>query len=77
MKREDIQTLIGRPISDTEWTEACGLLAFIESHPDADAVLDRCAELGLSAEATIGELSKLPPAEVATAREGDHSEQAT
>jgi hypothetical protein len=73
MKRADIETLIGRPISDAEWSEACSLLAFIESHPGADAVFDRCAELGLSAEATIAELSKLPPTEVAIAHGGDHS----
>jgi hypothetical protein len=61
MKREEIEALIGRPIPDAEWIATCKLLDVIESHPNADAVLDRCAKRGLGVEATIEELSKLPP----------------
>lgn len=60
MKREDSAALIGRPISDAEWLEACSLLECIERHPEAEAVLDRCIDRGLSVEATIKELAKLP-----------------
>lgn len=58
MKREDVELLLGRTVSDDEWLSACSLLAALESHPDAEVVLDRCIERGLSVDATI---SELPP----------------
>ena len=61
MKREVIEFLLGRKISDAEWREACELLDAIESHPDAEAVMDRCIDSGLSVDETISELSKLAP----------------
>jgi hypothetical protein len=60
MKRELIEALTGREISDAEWDTALSVLKSIESHPDAEAVLDRCIEQGLSVEETINELAKLP-----------------
>jgi hypothetical protein len=32
-EREDIETLVGRPISDAEWSDACSLLASSEAIP--------------------------------------------
>ena len=60
MTREQVQALVHRKITDAEWLDACQLLEFIERHPDAEAVFDRCVDRGLSAEQTIEELSKLP-----------------
>jgi hypothetical protein len=61
MKREQIEALLGRRISDHEWLTACRLLESIECHPDGEAVMDRCIDRGLTVEETIGELSRLPP----------------
>ena len=61
MKREELEALVRRPISDAEWLQACNLLEFILRHPGAEAVLNRCAERGVSVQATIDELLKLPP----------------
>ena len=61
MKREELETLLGRPLSNAEWLEVWRLLKSGECHPAAEAVLDRCIERGLSIEATINELSKLSP----------------
>ena len=61
MKREEVESVLGRNISDAEWLGVCSLLNFIESHPDAEAVMESCIERGLSVDATISELSKLAP----------------
>ena len=61
MKREVIESLLGRKVSDAEWLKTCELLDAIESHPDAEAVMDRCIDSGLSVDDTISELTKLPP----------------
>ena len=61
MKREQIEALVRRKITDAEWLDACELLEFIDRHPDAEAMFDRCIERGLSVEDTIEELKKLPP----------------
>lgn len=60
MKREIVELLLGRKVTDDEWGKACSLLEAIERHPDGEAVMNRCIERGLSVDATIGELS--PPA---------------
>jgi hypothetical protein len=61
MKREQIEAVLGRKVTDAEWFVACALLELIERHPDAEAVVDRCIERGLSVEETLKQLSKLPP----------------
>jgi hypothetical protein len=60
MKREQVETFVGHPISNAVWLEVCGRLKSIERHPDANAVLDRCIERGLSVEETFDELCRLP-----------------
>lgn len=60
MKREIVEFLLGRKVTDDEWEKACSLLEAIERHPDGEAVMNRCIERGLSVDATIRELS--PPA---------------
>jgi hypothetical protein len=61
MKREQIEELVGRKITNAEWLDVSELLELIERHPNADAVFDLCIDRGLSVEETIQELSKLPP----------------
>ena len=61
MKRDQIERVLGRKITDAEWRSACELLEFIERHPDGEGVVERCIEQGLNAEQTKEELSKLCP----------------
>ena len=58
-KREQIETFVGRKMTNAEWLDVCELLELIERHPDAEDVFDRCIERGLSIEEAIQELSKL------------------
>jgi len=41
VKREQIELVLGRKVTDTEWFVACALVEFIERHPDAEALIDR------------------------------------
>src|SRR5262245_35545303 len=52
VKREDIEAVMRRKISDAEWLVACDLLHAIECHPDGEAVMDRCIDHSLSVEDT-------------------------
>ena len=62
LKREQVEAVVGRPLTNAEWLEAWRLLKSVERHPDADAILDRCIEQGMTIEALIDELTKtLPP----------------
>jgi hypothetical protein len=59
VKRE-LELFLGREITDKEWVKARNLLEAIANHPDGETVIERCIERGLSVDATIRELSKLP-----------------
>jgi len=61
MKREVVEWFLGRKITDEEWLKARSLLEAIDGHPDAETVMESCIERGLSVDATISELCKLPP----------------
>jgi hypothetical protein len=37
MKREQIEVVLGRKVTDAEWIVACALLELIERHPNAEA----------------------------------------
>jgi hypothetical protein len=62
MTREQIELIVGRPLSNAEWLETCNALQAVERHPGADAILDRCVERGATLEEVIRELAKPPPA---------------
>jgi hypothetical protein len=59
MERKLIEALLGRELTDAEWLVACDLLGFLNRHPEAEAVFERCIDRRLSVEVTIAELSKL------------------
>jgi hypothetical protein len=61
LKRSQVETLIGRRLSNTEWRETSNLLKSVERHSNADAILDRCLEQGATIEALIDELAKPSP----------------
>jgi hypothetical protein len=62
MTREQIELLVGRSLSNSEWLETSQAHQAVERHPDADAILDRCVERGATLEELIRELARPPTA---------------